>query len=96
MKQNGAFMPHGAPAQWGGSKGAVACLPASSSHHYYHQEEVKNRRQRNYRTIIMMSPITVVLLCLVSCSLVFGDENGDITNGYSLGPDITSTTEFGK
>lgn len=89
-------MPQGAPIHWGGSIGAKTVF-ASVNHPLPHRRQlsIKQTHQRATHRVIMC-PFIVVLLVLVSCSNVFCNENGDITNGYSLGPDITSTTEFGK
>lgn len=90
-------MPQGAPIHWGGSK-SVETVFASVNHPQPRRRQL-NIKQSHQRAIIhrvIMCPIIVVLIVLVSCSTVLCNENGDITNGYSLGPDITSTTEFGK
>lgn len=96
MKRIGAFMPQGAPIHWGGSKGAETVF-ASVNHPQPHRRQL-NIKQNHQRALhrVIMCPFIVVFIVLVSCSNVFCSENGDITNGYSLGPDITSTTEFGK
>lgn len=99
MKRTGALKPHRA-APIVAKTGDVAALHLMTA-----TTTVIGDSHRNRHTMANIRPPSSYMFFFFAFMLFYGDcfsvvlandNNGDIMNGYSLGPDMTSTTEFGE
>lgn len=89
MKRTGALMPHRAAPML-----ATIGDVARSTTVQLTMMTMSKRRPPPLSYVFLGFLIMLFYCC--HFDVVLANENGDIMNGYSLGPDMTSTTEFGK
>lgn len=96
MKGKGALVPHGTLLQGFQSAGIFANfvdVVQNSKMLMMKQHQIKNYIFYSLFLFMLFMP------CGVVCDENNGKNNGgggELLNGYSSGPDITTTTEFGK
>lgn len=89
MKRTGALMPHRAAPML-----ATIGDVARSTTVQLTMMTMSKRRPPPLSYVFLGFLLMLFYCC--NFDVVLANENGDIMNGYSLGPDMTSTTEFGK